>query len=226
MRRYRNLSLKLVIGLAVASALAGPAARADVLYTLTSTGVITSGNDNGIFGGSGSLVGQSYTMVQTFDATLSLFTSGPATQQLSGPAVGNAVTTINGNSYTTIPGSSPFTLYSLTNYLHLSGNNGSNYDQVYGQVGSSGNYVDSFFYSTIVDFLNSVDLAQQFSYTLPLTGIDLARTDFTAGTTSFSGTITSVTLNGGTAPVPEPSTLILFSAGLAGLRWVRLRRGA
>ena len=200
------------------------AAKADVIYTVTATGTVTTGTSGGEFGVAGtSLVGQTYTITQTFDASLS------TEQQVSlynylNPARSTATITIGLNTIT-IPYTS---LNNDNNYYGIDVSGGSNdVDEIFAETfngtGTEGLLLQ--FQDPSTNFLTTNSLSQELYYTTTNTSDSSVQLALYADNGGFSGTVSAISLNGGTppAPVPEPRSVVLFGASLAVLAWRRRR---
>lgn len=207
----------LAIGVAVAT-LSGAAAHADIIYTITETGTIGSGTSQGIFGARGvNLAGQTFTVTQTFDATLSIDNNGGTAFDYLSPATSGAIVTVGNNTYTILSNSN-----SNNEYLISSRAGGYLYDEIYGRTYSSANNAayTGYVYTLSTNFLTGDALSQTLVYTLPNTAGSYA--SFSGPDSSFfTGSLTTITLNAAPA-VPEPASVALLGAGLIGL--IRLRR--
>jgi hypothetical protein len=209
----------LVIGVAVC-ALSSAAAKADVIYTVTTTGTISSGTSDGTFGANGTnLAGDTFTATATFDATLSVFGGGQAEDFLH-PASSSASITVSSNTYNISSNSNSKNEYNIG-----SRSGGYPYDQIFSQTYTSAGtaYFSENIYTSELTFLSNDSLSQTLYYAVPSSGFNHNSASFDApdGTT-FSGTVSTISVNGG-APVPEPRSVALFGAGLAGLAWLRRR---
>ena len=224
MRRYLGLSFSVGIGIALLSTTFG--ARADIIYTYASTGTINGGWDNGLFGGIGSLAGLTYSITESFDLSLSTFNSSSSGQSLN-PAFASAVVTVNNHAYTFNGNLSINNFLTLTSPIGIGGGEAI-IAQVYDVDGLS--FIDSSIYSDVFKFISSADLSQTYYYAVP-NDFPEVNSGIPAGFkgpdgTQFGGLMTSVSLNGGTAPVPEPRSLALFGVGLAGIGLARARTRA
>jgi hypothetical protein len=209
----------LAIGLAV-SALSGAAAKADVYYTVTTTGTITSGTSAGNFGPSGTnLAGKAYTITETFDATLSDLLPGDAEIEQLDPAtvsaqirIGNTIVVVNQGESTR----NAYTAQVDTGRSELTA----------WIDDTSGSLMETFITNTVV-LLPSDSLSQMLFFAVPSSGILENEIAYNApdGGTHFVATASTISLNGGTA-VPEPRSVALLGVGLAGLAWLRRRKAA
>ncbi len=220
----------LAIGLA-AVAFSGAVAHADIIYTITETGTIGGGVSQGIFGVRGSsLAGQTFSVTQTFDATLSTDNSGGPVYDYLSPAAGGAIVTVGNNTYTILSNGN-----SNNEYLISSRAGGYFYDEIYGRTYSSANNASytGYVYSLATNFLAGDALSQTLVYTLPNSVGSYA--GFSGPDSSyFTGSLNTISVNAApaTPAVPEPGSAALFSVGLIGLgrlrrRWVffqKLRR--
>jgi hypothetical protein len=229
---------RLLIAVLVLCAWAGlglvRSAEANPILTVTVTGTIVTGTDDGSFtGGVGALDGFSVTMVQTYVVTptysevgsdplsgvfdsvgLSITVSGFGTLAFTDPAGPGLVTV--GTLGNTLDGAAQFFGFQL---LSTGG----------------GSVTSNVAISSLTEALiaAAVVLADQdFDLQLPLTGVDssfgAALLDansntlaefFVAGASSFV-----VTLSGQPEPIPEPVSLAVFALGLGGLVAARRRR--
>jgi hypothetical protein len=208
----------LAIGVSVAG-LSITAAKADVIYTVTTTGTIANGTSQGIFGLSGtSLNGKTFTAVQTYDATTGTY-GGDAGRNYLDPATSSALITVGAITYNLGSSTGP------ANALIISSINGgyANDDIRTETLISSSLYFSLEVRSDPTSFLLNDNLAQTLYYTLPANGVDGAASFHGADNTQFVANISSITL---TNNVPEPASLTLFGTRLAGLGWLRRRKAA
>lgn len=201
-----------VVGFAM---LFGNAAKANVFYKVTATGVISSGSDFGAFGGTGGsdLTGGQFTVVETFDATAGTLTGPPLRQDLN-PVPATAIVSVGGKSvsFTGFP--------SINEYLLASNVKTGGADQIDGTV--KGNSQFSFnIYDYATDFVQSANLAQSSFFTI---GPYYFNRAFFIGSdgSGFEASVSTVRLN----DVPEPSLVGILSAALAGVGWFRRRKSA
>jgi hypothetical protein len=228
MFRYLRSCSAFTLVLVISAFLTERAAWADIIYTVITTGTIISGTSYGTFGASGTnLAGQIFSATQTFDATQAAVDYIDATQQYLTSVTSQATITVNNNNYRIKSQSfDPNSFYEL--YDTLPGLPGTtfNSDIIYAKTYSDtpnnvAQYVSDI-QSYYVSYLSSADISQTFYYALPATGFAENAFLLAPDGSIFTGTISTVALNGGTAtPIPEPASAALFSVGLIGLGWLR-----
>ena len=205
-----------VVALALSSgdAIASP-------FTVTTTGVVTSGSDPANLIGAGSgLVGSTYTLSVAYAGLGSgYFTDGSGQFAIdSGDTIPGAIRlTIGGTTLTTILSANTATTL-IQDSSDLSASNAGN--------DAAGNFAyvlqNLSAFSQVIPF---ADLQSGFSYRL--TGLDTGVDSYSfsnaanIATASFSGTESSISF-----AVPEPATWSILGLGLLGLAIVRRRRAA
>src|ERR1700761_1267294 len=100
MGRLSTILRILAFAVTAAAWLAGGAASADSIYTVTATGIISdAGQDYGVFGNpyGTDLTGQTFTITESFDLDLSTINQGDQNEDLS-PATVSVVVTVGGVS--------------------------------------------------------------------------------------------------------------------------------
>ena len=206
-----------VTATALAAAAATPAQAA--FYTLTTTGTVDSGSDaSGLFGSpGGSLAGRSYALSLSFDAPGS-FVYGTATDATtSGNATGSVTVTVGGVSFST-----QF-VDSFGSFLELTPNEATASNVGDDAAGNSLSVTNQFTAATAGAVPAS--LYQPFSYAG--TAADLASNAGSPVSFSVSGVAEasfSATPAVVSATVPEPASLGLLAAGLAGSALLYRRR--
>jgi hypothetical protein len=213
----------LAIGLAV-FALSGAAAKADVIYTVVTTGTIAGGTSYGTFGAYGaSLAGMTFTATQTFDATLSTFSQSGTSYDALSPASSSASITVGGNTYNIAPNTN-----GDNEYFIASRDGGNSLDGVDSEIDNAAftAYFIEYIYTSTLTFLSNDSLSQMLFFAPPSSGFINTVIFQAPDSTNFSGTVGTISLNGGVAPAPEPRSIALFGAGLAVLAWLRRRKAA
>lgn len=213
------------------------AARVDITYT----GTVSTGYDfTGVFGPNFDLSGMSYTAVYTLDTGVAadFEESAPFFEEFRGgsayglPSPLSAVIYIDGGSHkindafasSDVRGISPPSSSSIEDTVLNQSSDGSYYDLL-------SNFIlgQTYPFLTGVDF---ADLTTPFSYTVQPDDVAQGYLDYYRvdefgdhlGTAWAYLNIDSVTLAPNTQPVPEPLTLTMFVAGLAGAVVVRRRK--
>jgi len=212
------------IGVAAMASTACGLAWADDIYTVTATGTIESGYDYGAFGDpfGTSLTGDNFSLYETFDATTSQVYVDWDSANLN-PATASASMTVNGHSALIGGAAADNTLY-VNDATHAYTNSDSS--PLYSSVGVPGYYVQLQLYNREVSLPLTNSLSQSFADTL--SGDASGIVYFVAVDGSYLyGKLATVTLNDiAAANAPEPGSLAILGAGLAGLGWLRRRRAA
>lgn len=209
--------------LLVLTALGGRPAQADIFYTVTVTGTVTSGMDNGLFGGLGDLVGQHFVMEQRFDGTTATVGQDSAyAYHVLLPVGGSAIVTINGHSYEIYTPVSSDSGYFLAAGIATHGPGSGYADQISGtvsgaEINGSPAIARLSVVSTLNSFLQSATLDQWMYFQLIGNQTGEAHFATEQDGSAFDGSIQTVLV-----AVPEPASLALFVFGAGAC--LRLRR--
>jgi hypothetical protein len=205
-------------------------ALANPVVTVTTTGVVAAGNDDGsLTGTAGSLAGQSVTMVQTFVVTPAYSETG--TNPVSGAFASGSVAVTIGAFATVTFAEPPFFAAITVGTLDTVNALPSQFSTFFGTLDGSGNIfeanamiqslVDALVASTNIfedhDFIPGPSSASSsFGATLNTANFDPIWDFFVEGASAFTVVVTGLP-----TAVPAPAALGLFGLGLAGLAIAR-----